>query len=104
MEKIQTVELIIDSRDESVVRNIEQQFSGVEITRGRTARVSNPITALAIAAQPVKLASELVGLWLKLQQKPDATIVTLRNMGGKSLVMSDVTTEQLRAFLETSSP
>ena len=103
MENMQTVELIIDSTDENVVGNIEQQLSGLNVIKGRTARVIDPVTALAIAAGTVKLVTELVNLWQKLRQKPDAPTVTLRNTKGESIVLSDVSAEQLRAFLEAGS-
>ena len=65
------LELQIDSRDETIVKEVETNLASVEVTRWETARM-DPVTVLAIAAAAVKLISALLELKAKLARKPGA--------------------------------
>lgn len=97
------LELIIDSNDDTVTKEIEESLGSIEVVRGRKARVLDPVTILAIAAGVVQLVNELLALQEKLKQRRQLPSVTVRNLRGDSVTLVDATREQLQALVEADS-
>jgi hypothetical protein len=100
MEEQMALELIIDSRDENTIRQIEGSLASVKPVRGRKARPIDPITILGIAAASVKLVNELLALKKNLQDRKDAAKVTVRNLTGETVGLDSATEEDLKKLLQ----
>jgi hypothetical protein len=97
------LELRIDSRDETIIKEVEANLSSIKVTRWETARM-DPVTILAIGAATVKLITALLELKAKLAQKPDAPKVTVKSADGTSIALSDATEAMLNAMLSAVKP
>lgn len=95
MEQQQALELIIDSQDENVIRDIEGSLASVQPVRGRKARPIDPITILAIAAGTVKLVNELLALKKSLDERKIAAKIKVRNLDGDTVDLEHASQESL---------
>jgi hypothetical protein len=102
MPDIQEVELIIGSRDESQVSAIEKGLEGVEVTRGRDARLVDPVTVLAVAAGVAKLVDALLALKKRMAQRKDSPVVEIKTEDGRSITLTDATPALLTALLSAT--
>jgi hypothetical protein len=96
------VEIVIGSRDDAVVNDIEERLADVEPVRWRDARFVDPVTILAVATGVAKLIDALLGLKRDLADKPDAPRVEVKTPDGRSIVLTDATPELLTAVLSSS--
>lgn len=105
MTDVSEVEVVIGTRDEAAVAEIEAGLDGVEVTRWRDARFVDPVTVLAVGAGVVKLIKALIGLKQQLAERPDAPSVVIRTADGKSITLNDATPELLAVALgATAAP
>lgn len=70
---------------------------------GRKGRVLDPVTVLAILGGGVHLINELLTLKQKLRQQKSPPKVTIQNLRGDSVKLTDTSEEQLRNLVETDS-
>ena len=70
---------------------------------GRKGRVLDPVTVLAILGGGVHLINELLTLKQKLRQQKSPPEVTIQNLRGDSVKLTDTSEEQLRNLVETDS-
>ncbi|WP_112239895.1 hypothetical protein [Kribbella monticola] len=94
-----TLEIEIDTTDETTVRAIEAALAEVEPQRWDQTR--EVVTILTIAASAVALVNALLDLKKRLS-KPDtpAPTIVIKNLNRLELNMSDATPETLRELIE----
>lgn len=95
MEDQQEVELIIASRDEEVISELERALQAINVTRGRTARTLDLVTILTIAAGVVKLVNELLTLREKLKTWNLPPEIKVRGVSGEPVDLATVDREEL---------
>lgn len=95
------LELQIESRDESTVKQVESALQSVDVERWPAARM-DPVTVLAIAAGTVKLISALLELKAKLAAQRNPPQVTVSNATGAALNVATATESVLQDFLKAS--
>jgi hypothetical protein len=99
------VEIVIGSRDDAVVSDIETRLAELEPVRWRDARFVDPVTILAVGTGITKLVEALIALKRDLSSVPDAPRVEVKTPDGRSIVLTDATPELLTAALsETRMP
>jgi hypothetical protein len=96
------VEIVIGSRDDAVVGEIEERLASVEPVRWRDARFVDPVTILAVATGVTKLVNALIALKRDLADKPEAPRLEVKTPDGRSITLTDATPELLTAMLSST--
>ena len=100
MEQHKTLELVIDSQDENLIREIESSLGSVQPVRGRKARPIDPITVLAIAAGTVKLINELLALKKSLDERKITAKIKVRNIDGDTVDLDHASQDSLAKLVQ----
>ena len=92
------VAIVVGTRDDAAVSDIEKQLADVQPVRWPDARF-DPVTVLAVATGVTKLVQSLIALKEHLSNDPSAPRVEIKTPDGRTIVLTDATPELLTAML-----
>jgi hypothetical protein len=92
-----TLEVVIDTIDEDVIRSIEETMSTIESERWKNAR--DIVTVLTIASSAVALVNALLTLKDRLAGETRALRVTVKNTDREEVDLTSATREDLERLL-----
>src|SRR5437879_4426294 len=95
-----TVEISIESKDEQVLREVEQALSDVNPKRWKDTR--DLVTIIAVSAGVAKLITALLELKEHLVKKKSTELppqIVVNNINRQKIALTDATAESLRKLL-----
>lgn len=93
------VEIVVGTRDDAAVSDIEERLADVQPVRWPDARFVDPVTILAVATGATKLVQALIALKEHLSNDPSAPRVEIKTSDGRTVILTDATPELLTAML-----
>jgi hypothetical protein len=94
------LELVIDSREQGAVDEIQSSLSEVKVERLPTARVLDPVVILGIVGGALKVIDELLALAERLKAKSSSPAVSVRNRKGRTIALATITKATLEEFIK----
>jgi hypothetical protein len=92
-----TIEVVLDTVDQSTISKVEEDLSDLIPKRWKSTR--ELITVLTIASTVVTLIKTLLEIREKLAKQKDAPRMLLRNANRDEIDLASAQEDQLRAFL-----
>jgi hypothetical protein len=93
------IEITLASRDETLIEDAITALGPVEVSRGRTARVLDPITVLTVVGTATSLVNGLLALRDRLAKDKSDPSVKIGNAKGRRQELSEMDRKDLEDLM-----
>jgi hypothetical protein len=93
-----TLEVVVNTKDETIIRDIEETMAGVSPQRWKDTR--DIVAIITITSSVVELINALLTLKEKSSSHPEAPKIVIKNINRAEIELSGATEENLKALID----